>query len=149
MTNDKVLIGAAGAYYVAFRLSALGYAVGLTTHGTRAIDVLVANLDTGKSITLQTKTMRRKAKRRSEGQWWWCFQVGASILKRPSPEAVFYAFVDLKDDESQTPDVFIVPFPKLASMLDEYKGGHTWCSISEKNAQKYQNKWDIIASALA
>jgi len=57
MTKDKALTGAAGAYYVGFRLSALEYAVGLTTHGTRAIDMFVANPDTGKSITIQSKTM--------------------------------------------------------------------------------------------
>jgi len=57
MTKDKALTGATGAYYVGFRLSALGYAVGLTTHGTRAIDMFVANPETGKSITIQTKTM--------------------------------------------------------------------------------------------
>ena len=57
MTKDKALTGAAGAYYVGFRLSALEYAVGLTTHGTSAIDMFVANPDTGKSITIQSKTM--------------------------------------------------------------------------------------------
>ena len=57
MTKDKVFIGAAGAYYVGFRLSASGYTAGLTTCGTKAIDMFVANRDTGKSITIQTKTM--------------------------------------------------------------------------------------------
>jgi len=57
VTTDTALTGAVNAYYVGFRLSASGYAVRLTTHGTRAIDMFVANRDTGKSITIQTKTM--------------------------------------------------------------------------------------------
>jgi len=56
MNKDKALTGAAGAYYVAFRLTAMGCAVGLTAYGTRSIDLVVANPDTGKSITIQTKT---------------------------------------------------------------------------------------------
>jgi hypothetical protein len=57
--KDKALTGAAGEFYVAFRLAEMGYAVGLTTGGTRSIDMIVANSRTGKSITIQTKTMRR------------------------------------------------------------------------------------------
>jgi hypothetical protein len=36
MDTDMTLVGAAGEYYIAFRLAALGYAVGVTTRGTRA-----------------------------------------------------------------------------------------------------------------
>ena len=72
ITKDKASTGAAGAYYVAFRLAAMGYAVGLTTYGTRSIDLLVANLDTGKSITTQTKTMLKDAfvQSRRYGTYW-------------------------------------------------------------------------------
>ncbi|MFC2017640.1 hypothetical protein ACFLUD_04470, partial [Chloroflexota bacterium] len=59
MTKDKALTGAAGEYYVAFRLAAKGYAVGLTPRGTISIDLIVANPTTGKSITIQTKTMMK------------------------------------------------------------------------------------------
>ena len=70
-TKDKVLTGAAGEYYVAFQLAASEYAVGLTTRGTRLIDIFVANPKTGKSITIQTKTMR-KASVRSK-RWGLCW----------------------------------------------------------------------------
>jgi hypothetical protein len=56
-TKDKALMGAAGEYYIAFRPSREGYAVGLTLHGTRSIDIDIANPETAKSKTIQTKTM--------------------------------------------------------------------------------------------
>ncbi len=150
MTKDKALTGAAGEYYVAFRLTAKGYAVGLTPRGTRAIDLVVANLDTGKSITIQTKTMGIASERNREGKSYWNWRVGKP---RPSRETFFYAFVDLKNDPSQAPDVFIVPSGQLIPpLLDVYpKIGEPrdfWCVIEEEGAPKYQNQWNIIEDAL-
>ncbi len=59
MNKDRALTGAAGEHYVAFRLTAMGYAVGLTTRGTRTVDMVVANPDTGKSVSIDTKTMKK------------------------------------------------------------------------------------------
>jgi len=151
MTRDKALTGAAGEYYVAFRLAAEGCAVGLTAHGTRAIDIVVANPDTGRSVTIQSKTMRN-ALGQSATESWWKWRVGSS--RRPAHENFFYAFVNLKDDPSETPDVFIVPSGQLISLLEEYKGKSgqvvdTWCVIYDKDAEKYRNRWDIIRNALA
>jgi len=143
MTKDKVLTGAAGAYYVGFQLSELGYAVGLTTHGTKAIDMFVANRDTGKSITVQTKTMR-DASYRSGTESWWHWRVSKSLPT--AHESFFYAFVDLRNGPPQTPDVFIVPSPRLPSLIYDYPD---WCDIEEEDAQKYRNRWDIIDNVLA
>ena len=145
MTKDKVLTGAAGAYYVGFQLSALGYTVGLTTHGTRAIDMVVANPDTGKSITIQTKTGFNAFVQSRRWGPYWKWRVGTS--RRPAHETFFYAFVDLMNDLSQTPDVFIVPSTELPHLLEEYTND-TWCVIEEKNAEKYKNCWDVIRDAL-
>ena len=57
VTIDTALTGAADAYCIGFQLSASGYTVGLTTCGTKALDMFVANPETGKSMTIQTKTM--------------------------------------------------------------------------------------------
>jgi hypothetical protein len=153
MTKDKALTGAAGEYYVAFRLSAEGYAVGLTTRGTRAIDMIVANPDTGKSITIQTKTMLNAFVRRKKRGPFWKWRVGT----RPPPasETLFYAFVDLRNEPSQPPDVFIVPSVQLPPLLEVYpepeKGPakDVWCTISEKDQGNYLNRWDFIRDALA
>lgn len=158
MTKDKVLIGAAGAYYVAFQLSAQGYAVGLTTYGARSIDLFVANPETGKSITIQTKTMFKDAFMSwKDGTCLWKWQVGVNALRRPVHETFFYAFVDLKGNPSQTPDVFIVPSGELRNLLVVFPEGvdpkspevkAIWCNIQEEDAPNYRNNWDLIKNVL-
>ena len=149
MVKDRALTGAAGEYYVAFRLVAEGFAVGLTPRGMRSIDLVVANPDSGKSITIQTKTMRN-AFVASRAYWNWRFGI-----RRPQPhDTFFYAFVDLKNDPAETPDVFIVPSAYLTPLLNEWKGKESgrvtdvWCVIEEKDAPKYRNAWDVIKDAL-
>lgn len=155
MAKDKALTGAAGEYYVAFRLLAKGYAVGLTPRGTTSIDLIVAHTDRGKSITIQTKTMGIAFGRTRKGESYWKWRVGKPRLPH---KTFFYAFVDLKDDPSQTPDVFIVPSMELRPFLVPYPKGadlespnvkDVWCEIEEEDALKYQNRWDLIKDALA
>jgi hypothetical protein len=154
MAKDKVITGAAGAYYVAFQLSAQGYAVGLTTYGTKAIDLFVAKPDTLKSITVQTKTMFKDASQ----PWGWKWQVGINVIHRLVSTSYFYAFVDLKGDLSQIPDVFIVPSRRLRNLLNPFPVGvdldspkvtSVWCNIQKDDAPKYKNRWDVIEDALA
>ena len=76
VARDRALTGAAGEYYIAFRLVAEGYAVGLTPRGMRSIDLVVANPDTGKSITIQTKTMLNAFVMRKDGSYWWNWRFG-------------------------------------------------------------------------
>ena len=157
MAKDKALTGAAGEYYVAFRLAAEGYAVGLTPRGTTSIDLIVANPETLKSVTIQTKTMFKDAfVLWKDGTYLWKWQVGVKTLRRPVHKAFFYVFVDLKGNPSQTPDVFIVPSDQLMSLTkdEEYKdkSGRVidiWCVIYEKDAEKYRDRWDVIKNALA
>jgi len=153
MAKDNALIGAAGEYYVAFRLLARRYTVALTPRRTTSIDLIVANPKTGKSVTVQTKTMEN-AFVRSKDLWNW--RVGK--LRKPHA-SFFYIFIDLKNDPSQTPDVFIVPSGKLRSLLTVYPQGvdpespearDIWCGIEEKDEEKYrnQNGWKIIEDVL-
>jgi len=108
--------------------------------------MFVANPDTGKSITIQTKTMLNALVQSKTWGLYWKWRVGTR--RRPAHEAFFYTFVDLKNDPSQTPDVFIVPSSELPHLLEEYTND-TWCVIEEKNAGKYKNCWDVIRDALA
>jgi hypothetical protein len=158
MTNqirDKALIGAAGEHYVAFRLVARGYAVGLAPRGTRSIDLLVANPETGKSITIQTKTGMNAFVQSRKYEPCWNWRVGKP---RKPHESFFYVFVDLKNDPSQTPDGFIVPSGELRSLLVAYPQGvdsespeakDIWCGIDEEDAPRYRERWDLIGAALA
>ena len=152
MAKDKALRGAAGEHYVAFRLSAMGYAVGLTTRGTRLIDIVVANPNTGKSITIQTKTMLEALVRSKKWGPYWEWRVGTS--RKPHLESFFYAFVDLKNNPTQTPDIFIVPSAQLPSLLERFPESETepakdiWCVIYEEDAPKYLENWDVMKDAL-
>jgi hypothetical protein len=145
--KDKALTGDAGAYYVAFRLAAMGYAVGLTTHGTRAIDLVVANPNMGKSVTVQTKTMRHASVQPKKGPPYWKWRAGKS--PRQVHETFFYAFVDLREGDVETPDVYIVPSPRVDSLLSPFRTGGDWYVIEEKDAKEYKEHWDTIEGALA
>ena len=145
MTKDKALTGAAGEYYVAFRLAAEGYAVGLTPSRTMSIDLIATNPKTGKSITIQTKT-GWEASHGSGAESWWKWPVGKP---RQPQKTFFYAFVDLKNDPSKTPDVFIVPSEEVTPpLLQEYRVG-SWLVIEdEEDVLKYRDGWKIIYDAL-
>ncbi len=146
LKTEKALIGAAGEHYVAFRLIACGYAVGLAPRGTRSIDLLVANSGTGKSITVQTKT-GWKAMYGSAVEPWWKWPV---MSRQPPHETFFYAFLDLKSDPSQTPDLFIVPSVEVAPpLLREFRVGSWFVIEDEEDARKYRDRWDLISAALA
>jgi hypothetical protein len=145
--QDTALMGAAGEYYIAYRLSAEGYAVGLTTHGTRMIDMVVANPDTCKSIAIQTKTMLNAFVKSKKYTPYWKWPIGKT--SKPHKE-LFYAFIDLRDDiRTQIPDVFIVPSNDLEPLLEQ-SSGWFWCTgINEKNASIYKDNWSVIVDVLS
>lgn len=153
LDRDKILTGAAGEYYVAFRLSAMGYAVGVTTRGARAIDLVVANPKTAKSVTVQTKTMFQASGASKYGGYW-NWRVG--VASKPVHRSFFYVFVDLKGDISKVPDVFIVPSRSLLSLVQDWPDKKTgeivdrWAGIDQGSAEerKYKNRWNILERAL-
>ena len=154
MSMGKALTGAAGEHYVAFRLSAMGYAVGFTAPGTKGADLLVTNLETGESITVQVKTMWDAFVPSRKWGPFWKWRVGVS---RPRPQKThLYLFVDLKGDVSKSPDVFVVPSLDLEApppdpnkpLLDEYPGD-VWCNIYETGKGVYFDRWDVLQKALA
>jgi hypothetical protein len=150
---DKALVGVAGEYYIAFRLSAMGYHVGLTAPGARAVDLLVSKPETGKSITIQAKTMQQSLSPIKKYGPFWKWRVGTSRIN--PREMFYYLFVDLRDDLSTAPDVFIVPSLRLEKpLLEEYPQSgppfrDAWCVISDKDKGAYLNRWDIIEGALS
>jgi hypothetical protein len=162
MTTDKAskaLVGNAGEHYVAIQLSRRGYAVGLTARGIEGIDLLAANNETGKTITIQVKTMKIEARVDSPKYGlYWKWRIGKLADAQPHKN-LFLAFVDLRGSPDQTskhPDVFIVPSVKLSSLVEKFpkppKHGppwDNWCNIMKKDAPKYKNRWKLIEAALA
>lgn len=53
---DSSIKGLAGTYYVAAELSRRGYIVSLTSENTKAVDLLVTNVDSNKIALIQVKT---------------------------------------------------------------------------------------------
>lgn len=146
---EKALTGAAGEYYIAFRLSALGYAIGLTPRGTRAADLLASNPEKGKTIIIQIKTMMRAFVENRKSGSYWHWRIGSSRLK---PQDIFYyAFVDLKGNPAESPDVFIIPSLEIKpELLAEYTN-YTGVCIYETDkgtVKAYLNRWDIVQEAL-
>ena len=154
MAMEKVLTGAAGEYYVAFRLAAMGYAVGLTTRGVSTIDLIVANVKTSKSITIQTKTMLNAfTGSKRDNEYWWKWRMGISV--KPVEDTFFFTFVDMKGDAANVPDVFIVSSIKVSGLFDEYKNDKgelvdRWVGITKgsKEEVKYKNRWDVFKKVL-
>ena len=150
-TKDKALTGAAGEYYVAFRLSEEGYAIGLSIHGARAIDIMASNPDSGKSVAIQVKTMRGAFVQSKKYGPYWKWRVGKSLPE--AHESFFYAFVNLKEDPLQRPEVFLVPSNMLEPLLERFpKTGlirDVWCGIEKKDSRKYLERWDIIRKVLS
>lgn len=153
MPIDHALVGAAGEHYVAFQLSARGYPVGFTPRGTRAADLLVTNLDTDKSITVQVKTMADAFVQSRKWGAHWNWRVG---IKRGTPRATFlYCFVDLgqRGPNGITPQVFVVPSERLQPLLEAYPRSPSpprdvWCVIEESVKADYLGRWDLIDSVL-
>ncbi len=84
--------------------------------------------------------------------------MGVRAYDKPIHEGFFYVLVDLKDDSTKTPDVFIVPSTKLKGLLDPYPKGvkpgsgkltDVWCVIDRKHSPAYKEKWEAIGDALA
>jgi len=141
---DKALIGAAGEHFIAFRLCEMGYTIGLTARGMRAVDLLATNPETGKSITVQTKTAL-DACNESGDYWHWPIGLSRALARK----TFFYMFVDLKGgSQSKQPDVFIVPSLKLKSPLLREYHNYAGCAMYDRDKNKYLNRWDVIEVAL-
>ena len=154
MAKDKALVGAAGVHHVAFQLSARGYAIAVTTPGVEAIDLLAANPKTGKAIAIQVKTTTDAHVNSRKWGPYSKWRI-TTDLATPSPHSnLLLALVDLHGGPQATPDVFIVPLNALSPPIEVESYPQVgpprdfWCSIYDKDATNYKNRWDIVEAAL-
>jgi hypothetical protein len=155
MPKDRALVGAAGVHYLAFQLSARGYAVGLTAPGVKYVDLLATNTSTGKSVALQVKTMtkaRVSSKKYGDYWKWWLKEDAMASAKGVD---FLFAFVDFKgeladqqSDATELPDVFLIPAKRVRSarMPDSASG---WFCLAHNTAMKYLNGWDQVDALLS
>lgn len=132
--------GDAGEYYVAYMLSRMGISAALTTSGSSAVDI-IATIDGSKSISIQVKGSWARSQPR---QW----MVGKH-MPAVSPD-FFYVFCNMSEDmaNKNEPEVFIVPSEVVAS-VSTWQHSAPLFKIAKGDDEKYQDRWDLINSALA
>lgn len=148
----KGIIGVAGEYFVAAELSQRGIVATLTLKNTPQIDILATNLENGKFVNIQVKTMSFANK------IGWRLSAKDEMIS--SIKNHFYVLVNLQSI-GKLPEYYIIPQQKLAEQL---YSDHREYLIGGKNrkdttmrlfdpyrrekskifGEKYKNNWDIL-----
>lgn len=150
------IVGVAGEYFVAAELSQRGVVATLTLKNTPYIDILATNLEKGKFVNIQVKTMSIH----NNAGW----HLGPKDENPSNIANHFYVLVDLQG-EGKMPEYIIIPKKELANFV---KKDHTyWLSSTKKDgtprkdssmrvfdpnrrakvkefAEKYKNNWEIL-----
>jgi hypothetical protein len=148
----KNIVGVAGEYFVAAELSQMGIVATLTLKNTPSIDILATNLDNGKFVNIQVKTMSL------ENNSGWRLSEKDEVKSKIKNH--YYVLVNLKKVGS-LPEYYIIPQHKLAALL--YKDHRQWLAGNEKRknttmrvfdpyrrkiqkdfGEKYKNNWYIL-----
>jgi len=148
----KGIIGVAGEYFVAAELSQRGIIATLTLKNTPKIDILATNLENGKFVNIQVKTMSLTNK------------VGWRLSLNDEVDSTiknhFYVLVNLQSI-GEMPEYYIIPQKKLAQQL--YTDHREWLAggnnrqdtpmrifdpyrreKSKVFGEKYKNNWGIL-----
>src|SRR6266404_5158080 len=110
---NKTLIAAAGEYFVAYKLSCLGYLAAPVRLGSPATDLLASTLDGGRTVAIQVKTTGWAERTRGRGDkktpHHLEFPLGHAAVEQASDRLIF-CFVDLRGNQPDiSPDVYVVP----------------------------------------
>jgi len=152
---NKTLVAAAGEYFVAYKISCLGYLAAPVRGGSPSTDLLASTIDGGRTVAIQVKTTGWAERTRGRGNnktpHHLEFPLGHAAVEKAS-KALIFCFVDLRGSHSEAvPDVYIVP---AATLLAEYEG---------KNIRQYsflrhhreiehmtpfKNNWEPVRKAL-
>ena len=148
----KGIIGVAGEYFVAAELSQMGIVATLTLKNTPKIDILATNLENGKFVNIQVKTMSVQNK-----QGW---RLSKNDEVKSGIKNHYYVFVNLQG-QGNLPEYYIIPQPKLAKLLYEdhrayLAGGKNRKDttmrvfdpyrreVLKKFGKKYKNNWSVL-----
>ncbi|MDZ4733514.1 MAG: hypothetical protein SGJ16_08000 [Nitrospirota bacterium] len=141
--NDlpSILVGVSGEYFVAAELSRRGYIASITLRNTRGIDILAANADATRSVSIQVKTNRQKKKE-------WMLSQKAEGYQSKS---LFYVFVNL-NGSNQRPDYHVVPSKDVARFVtrdyqewsEKKPRGDTNIRQFKDPESKYRDCWDLL-----
>jgi hypothetical protein len=148
----KNIVGVAGEYFVAAELSQMGIVATLTLKNTPRIDILATNLENGKFVNIQVKTMSI-----GNEQGW---RLSQKDEEKSNIKNHYYVLVNLLG-VGQLPEYYVIPQAKLAELL--YKDHRKWLAGREKRkdttmrvfdpyrrqkmrkvGEKYKNNWKIL-----
>jgi len=118
---SSVIIGAAGEFYVASYLSALGLVVALPRGGVPSSDLLVTNTDGNKTISLQIKTATQALNRSKKYDDYLTWRLSTKSRGQNGCDSHWYVFVDLrgwpKSKDGYSPDIYFVPAQDINSIF--------------------------------
>ena len=121
----KGIIGVSGEYFVAAELSQMGIVATLTLKNTPSIDILATNLDNGKFVNIQVKTMSVNNK----NGW----RLSKKDEEISNVKNHYYVLCNLKGT-GNNPEYYIFPQKVLAECI--YKDHRDWLSGSKKDGGK-------------
>ncbi len=146
------LTGAAGVYFVAARLNAMGFQCAPTFGNVPSVDILVSSIDGAALVSLQVKTTMYGLRFRGRGEekkphhYEW--EIGWKSARLNIPN-LFFALVNLKNFED-LPDVFIVPSKVIARYFAA--GPVNWPRARYhplvNKLDRYRENWEIIRNRL-
>ena len=122
-TSKTTLTGAAGEYFVLYKLLRLGLLAGLPPAGAPDVDVLVIDDDANVLISLQVKTRRKGA---DKG---WHMKERHEKLVSPR---LFYVLVDMEPGE---PVCYVIPSSVVTDCVT--KENQAWLATPGKKGQPH------------
>jgi hypothetical protein len=146
MSTTSLLAGVAGEYFVAAELSRRGLIASITLRNTRGIDMVVTNASATRTVTIQCKTSRNRAKK------WILNQKSEDFFS----DGHFYVFVNLPS-ELERPSYHIVPSKVVGDFVR--KNHRDWLSGTSKGGKarkdskirnfldkenQYLERWDLL-----
>jgi len=138
--EEKINLGTAGEYLVAYHLCRRGYLANLTPRNYRSFDIHAYNPANHKSVDIQIKTTDKKTG----------FPIGRGLkpIKELKQSETVFVFVQLNHDV----ELYVVPARELARiMLDIVVPKYThldpeiqlW-AIGRDELAPYKNKWSSL-----
>ena len=122
--TKSTLTGAAGEYFVLYKLLRMGILAGLPPVGAPNVDVLVMDEEANVLISLQVKTRRKGA-----DKGWHMKDKHEKLISRK----LFYVFVDMEPDD---PICYVIPSEVVANCV--HRENRAWLAEPGKNGRAHK-----------
>lgn len=126
--SQSSLVGASGEHLVLFRLLRMGYLAALAPQGAPNADIIATNVSGEKTAVIQVKTRRDIG----ADKGWHMKSKHEAMMS----DKMFYCFVDLHEEETRLPTVFIIPSKVVAKALQETH--NVWLNTLGRGGKSHQ-----------